>query len=332
MPALRVGVIGAGLIAGEHVSAYAATPGVQLVAVADPVAGKAERLAASVGAAVVPDLDGVLDAGVDIVSVCTPPTSHAELTIEALRADAHVLCEKPIARTLEDARRIVEASRLASGILMVGHVSRFEPDHRQAKDVVDSGHLGAVQMASHSMTTSVPGWSQDGWLTDVAESGGPLVDLAVHSFDYLAWATGSQPVRVHAVGADTAAGPATYVLTTVRYASGAIGLVETSWAHPVAHGFKLRAELIGAEGRLSWDYDHLNGGTMYRAAGDTSWFDPLGNRGYVAEIGCFTDAIRDGAPSPVSVEDGFAAVRTALAARESIDSGRTIDLTTWELP
>ena len=78
-------------------------------------------------------------------------------------------------------------------------------------------------MLSHSMTTSLPGWSEDGWLADIEQSGGPLVDLGVHSFDYLAWATGSHPVRVHAVGADTPAGPSTYALATVRYASGAIG-------------------------------------------------------------------------------------------------------------
>ena len=330
MRELRVGVAGAGLIAGEHVHAYAATPGVRVVAVADPVPDKAARLASTVGASVVADLDAILETGVDIVSVCTPPRSHAALTVQALQAGAAVLCEKPIARTLDDARRIVDASRDAAGIVMVGHVSRFEPDHRQAKQVVDAGHLGSVQMASHSMTTSLPGWSENGWLADIEESGGPLVDLAVHSFDYLAWATGSHPVRVHAVGADTAAGPSTYVLTNLRYASGAIGLVETSWAHPAAYGFKLRAELIGTEGRLSWDYDHLNGGTMYRTGGDTSWFDPLGDRGYLAEIGRFTEAVRSSGPSPVDAEEGLVALRTALAALESVRSGRTIDLTTWE--
>lgn len=330
MRELRVGVAGAGLIASEHVHAYAATPGVRVVAVADPVADKAEGLASTVGASVVADLDAMLEAGVDIVSVCTPPLSHASLTVAALGAGCSVLCEKPIARTLGDARRIVDASRAAAGIAMIGHVSRFEPDHRQAKDVVDAGHLGSVQMASHSMTTSLPGWSEGDWLADAEQSGGPLVDLAVHSFDYLSWATGSQPVRVHALGADTAAGPSTYVLTNLRYACGAIGLVETSWGHPAAHGFKLRAELIGTEGRLNWDYDHLNGGTMYRAGGETSWFDPLGRRGYRAEIGCFTEAVRSGGPSPVAADDGFAALRTALAAQESVRSGRTVDLTSWE--
>ena len=90
---------------------------------------------------------------------------------------------------------------------MIGQVSRFEPDHRQAKTLVDDGMIGQAQMVKHSITTSFPGWSEGGWLADAKVSGGPLVDLSVHSFDYLSWVTGSPAVRVTAVGADSAAGP-----------------------------------------------------------------------------------------------------------------------------
>lgn len=326
---LRVGVIGAGLIAGVHVDAYERTPGIRVVAVADPVTVKAERLAVRAGAEVVRDLDELIATGVDVLSVCTPPPTHAALVVPALDAGLHVLCEKPIARTLDDARRIVAAALGARGLLMIGQVSRFEPDHRKAKEVVDAGQIGRVQMISHSMTTSVPGWSEDGWLEDVEVSGGPLVDLGVHSFDYLSWVTDSVPARVHTVGADTPAGPATYALATVRFDSGAMGLVETSWAHPASHGFKLRTEITGTQGRLSWDYDSINGGSMYLADGPTSWFDPLGQRGFVAEIGAFIAAIRNGGSSPVPAEAGLGALRTALGALESLRTGDTINLTSW---
>jgi predicted dehydrogenase len=187
-------------------------------------------------------------------------------------------------------------------------------------------------MMSHSMTTSMPGWSEGGWLAQPEQSGGPLVDLAVHSFDFLAWVAESEAVRVHAVGRDTRAGPTTYALATVRYASGAIALVESSWAHPASHGFKLRTELIGTKGRLSWTYDQINGGSMYVAEGTTRWFDPLGNRGFQAELRGFTDAVRSGAPSPVPASAGYAALRTALASLESVRSGDPVDLTTWGGP
>lgn len=327
---LRVGVVGAGMIAGEHVGAYAATSGTRVVAVADPVRPKAERLASRVGAEAVADLDAVLDADVDAVSICTPPATHADLAVAALEAGMHVLCEKPIARSLLDARRIVAAADVAAGLLMVGHVSRYEPDHRAAKEVVDAGHIGDVQMLSHSITTSLPAWSEGGWLADTDLSGGPLVDLGVHSFDYLAWATGSPAVRVHAVGTDSPAGATTYALATVRYASGAMGLVESSWAHPASRGLTLRAELIGTLGRLSWDYDGLVAGALYRNDGTATRLEPLGARGFHAEVGRFLAAVRDGHPSPVPAEAGYQALRTALAALESVRTGATIDLTTWQ--
>jgi predicted dehydrogenase len=326
---LRAGIVGAGLIAGEHLAAYAATPGVRVVAVADPVADKAARLAARAGADDVAGLDELLVLGLDVVSICTPPASHADLTVRALEAGLSVLCEKPMARSLADAQRMVAAARTATGLLMIGQVSRFEPDHVQAKNLIESGALGQVQMMSHSMTTSMPGWSEGGWLTDPTLSGGPLVDLAVHSFDFLAWAAESNAVRVQAVGRDTPAGPNTYALVTVRYASGAMALVESSWAHPASHGFKLTAEFIGTNGRLNWSYDQINGGAMFLARGETRWFDPLGNRGFRTELGAFADAVRAGRASPVPAEAGYAALRTALASLESVQTGETIDLTTW---
>jgi predicted dehydrogenase len=326
---LRVGVIGAGFIATAHVHAYAAAPGVQVVAVADPVQTKAQALAAPVGATAVADVDDLFARDLDIVSVCTPSPTHAALTVRALEAGLHVLCEKPIARTLADAQRIVAAGRAAPGLLMIGHVSRFEPDHRQAKDIADAGHLGAIAMMSHSLTTSLPGWSEGGWFADHEQSGGPLVDLAVHSFDFLSWMAGCDPVRLHAVGADTETGPNTYALVTVRYASGAMALVETSWAHPASHGFKLATEIVGTRGRLHWSYDDIAGGEMFLADGTSVSFDPLSDRGFHAEIRSFIAAVRSGAPSPVPAHAGLTALRTALAAVESLTTGTVIDMAEW---
>jgi myo-inositol 2-dehydrogenase / D-chiro-inositol 1-dehydrogenase len=329
---LRVGVAGAGFIATPHVNAYAVQPGVQVVGVADAVLAKAERLAAEVGALACASFDQLLDLDLDVVSICTPPATHARLSIQALEAGLHVLCEKPLARDLPDGRSIVAAARSAPGILMVGQVSRYEPDHRAARQAIDDGLLGEVRMMSHSMTTSMPGWSQGGWLSDFEQAGGALVDLGIHSLDFLSWCAGSEPVRVHAVGADTAIGSATYMLTTVRYANGALGLVESSWAHPVSHGFRLATEIVGTGGRLSWDYDSISGGVVNRSDGSTRTLDPLGDRGFRAEIGSFIEAVRTGAASPVPPEQALTALRTALAALASRETGTVIDLTRWGMP
>jgi predicted dehydrogenase len=328
---VRVGVIGAGLIAGCHVRAYAQIIGVDVVAIADPHLSKAQQLASTTGATACTELDQVLDLDVDVISVCTPPASHAAVTVQALEAGRHVLCEKPVALTTADASRIQHAADAHPNlVVMIGHVSRYEPDHRAAKELVEAGHIGEVVMAAHSMTTSLPGWSEGGWLTRPEESGGPLLDLSAHSFDYLAWVIGSPAVRVHAVAADSPAGPATYGLATVRYANGAMGQVEASWAHPVARGFKAMIEIVGTKGRISWDYDSINGGAIYLADGGVTWLDPLGERGYAGEIAAFVDAVRTAGPSPVPVRDGVAATRTALAALRSVSTGEPVDLNTME--
>jgi predicted dehydrogenase len=327
---LTVGLLGAGMIAGVHAHAYRDSPGVRVVAVADPVPGKAGRIAEAHGAEVVGGLDDLLAAGVDVVDVCTPPTAHAEATIAALEAGRHVICEKPLTRTLDEARRVVRAAQAATGLLMVGHVSRFEPDHQGAHDLAAAGEIGAVRMLTHTTTTSLPGWSEGGWLTDPATSGGPLLDQAVHSFDYARWVIGSRAVRVTCLAADSGVGPATYTLATVRYENGAIAHVECSWAHPASRGFKLGCEIVGTEGRLSWSYDHLQGGVLHPREGELEWYDVLSDRGFTRELRAFTDAIRAGGPSPVPAEEAMESLRTALAALESARTGRTIDLTTWE--
>ena len=327
---LTVGLLGAGLIAGVHAHAYRDSPEVRIAAVADPAPGKAERIAEHYDAKVVGGLQDLLDLGVDIVDVCTPPTAHAAATVRALEAGRHVFCEKPLTRTLDEARAVVRAAAVAPGLLMVGHVTRFEPDHRAARELVVSGELGEVRMLSHSATSALPGWTEAGWLTDPAVSGGPLLDQAVHSFDYARWVIGAPAVRVTCFAADSPAGPGTYATTTVRYANGAIATVECSWAHPAARGFKLAAEIVGTAGRLTWSNSDQMGGVLHPREGEPEWWDVLSDRGFRLELRTFVEAIRAGGASPVPVAEAAESLRTALAALESSRSGRTVDLTTWE--
>jgi predicted dehydrogenase len=328
---LTVGLLGAGMIAGVHAHAYRESPGVRLVAVADPVPGKAGRIADQHGAQVVADLQGLLDLGVDVIDICTPPPTHADATITALEAGRHVLCEKPVTRTMAEARRVLAVAEAAPGLLSIGQVARYGPDHRAAFDLATSGEIGQVRLLTHSTTSSLPGWSEGGWLADPASSGGPLLDQAVHSFDYARWVIDSPAVRVHCMAADSGVGPATYALTTVRYANGAIAHIECSWAHPAPRGFKLSAEIVGTEGRVSWDYDHLMGGVLHPREGTAEWFDVLRDREFTHELRVFFDAVRAGGPAPVPAHEAVESLRTALAALESARSGRTIDLTTWEV-
>ncbi|GGL98198.1 Gfo/Idh/MocA family protein [Nakamurella endophytica] len=324
---LRVGILGAGYIAAAHADAWAVHPGAELVAVADPDPARAASLAGRYGAAAVAGLAELLDRDVDAVSVCTPSPTHADLAVAALAAGTHVLCEKPVARTLADADRIVEAGQRGPGVLMVGHVSRYEPDHRAARRVVAEGTLGPVRMMSQSLVGPFPDWSAGGWLGDETRSGGPLVDLAIHSFDFLTWVVGDVPERVHAVGSRRPDGLLDYAVATVVYRGGAMAVVETSWGHPAVAGLTLSCEIVGTEGRLAWDYPGISVGRLHTASGHTRDFSPLGRRGFHDEIAAFVDAVRAGGPAPIPAEDGRTALRISLGAVESVRTGTAVDLT-----
>ena len=323
---VKVAVIGAGFIAQAHANAYAAHPGAELAYVTDPVAAKAEALADRHGARTVDGLDALLASDVEAVSICTPSPTHADIAVAALAAGKHVLCEKPLARTLAHARRIVEADHQSAGLLMVGHVSRFEPDHRAARDAVRAGLIGHVRMMAQSIVGEMPTWSEQRWLDDHVQSGGPLVDLAVHSFDYLSWVSGATPVRVHAVGSARPDGLVDYALATVTYDSGALAVVETSWAHPAGHGLEVATELAGTEGRITWDYARSAVGMVKRSGQPTQQLSQLGDRGFRAEIAAFLDAVNNGSSSPVAAEEALRALELSLAAAESLRTRRTVHL------
>ncbi|MEO6571896.1 MAG: Gfo/Idh/MocA family oxidoreductase [Ilumatobacteraceae bacterium] len=327
MSSLRVGVVGAGFIGRSHVAAYAATPGVELVAIADPVEAKARGLATRHGAEVVGSLPDLLDLGVDAVSICTPTPTHLAIALTALGAGVHVLCEKPVTLTIDEANVLVEAVDRSTAIFMVGHVSRFEPEHARAQQLVAAGRIGDVLVSSQSITATAPGWSEGNWLFDPSSSGGPILDLAIHSFDYLIWLHQSAPVRVTALAVDTAAGPSTYAQITILFANGSLATVETSWAHPAAAGFSVITEVAGSSGRIDWTYDGISPGRLVDRDGTSSSFDPLGQRGFRSEIASFVDSVRRGVPPAVDIRDARTALVVARAALDSVRLGEPVDCT-----
>src|SRR5215212_2298947 len=296
---IRAGICGAGFIAAAHARAYAALPHVQLTAVADPRPGKADQLAQRYGASAVASLEELLDAGVDVISICTPTPTHAQLTIAAMRAGKHVLCEKPIARTPAQAQTMIAAAQSAGVKFMVGHVSRYEVDHRKAKHVLERGDLGHLRMGFQSITGAFPEWSSNGWFADVAQSGGPIVDLAIHSFDYLLWVFGCPVVRVSAVGVEGKINLPSYVLTTLRFEDGGLGLVEVSWTHPRAQSLIVRTELSGTRGRLHWDYDEIAPMLVIREEVGKRNLVLVGEDSFAAEIADFVRCVVDDTPPPI---------------------------------
>lgn len=189
---LKVGIIGCGGIAnGKHMPSLATVDEVEMVAFCDLVEERAEKAAKEYGtedAKVYTDYKELLkDSNIDVVHVCTPNKSHAEITIDALESDMHVMCEKPMAKTAAEAREMVEAAERTGKKLTIGYQNRFRPDSEYLNATCRRGDLGDIYFAkAHAIRRrAVPTWGV--FLNEDEQGGGPLIDIGTHALDLTLW-------------------------------------------------------------------------------------------------------------------------------------------------
>ncbi|MBC8543570.1 Gfo/Idh/MocA family protein [Bianquea renquensis] len=189
---LRVGIIGCGGIAnGKHMPSLKAIGRVDMVAFCDIIVEKAEKAAKEYGTAdakVYVDYRELLqDSTIDVVHVCTPNKSHAQISIDALHAGKHVMCEKPMAKTAADAKRMVEAAKETGKKLTIGYQHRHKPESTYLKKVIDRGDIGDIYFAEAFAVRrrGTPNWGV--FLNEEEQGGGPLIDIGTHSLDLTLW-------------------------------------------------------------------------------------------------------------------------------------------------
>jgi predicted dehydrogenase len=275
---VRCAVIGLGM--GKwHAEGYQAAPDAKLVAVADVDPKRLEPWAAKIGPEnCFTDYKKLLkEAKPDLVSVSLPNFLHAPVTIAALKAGAHVLCEKPMAMNMKEARAMAAAASTAKRKLGINLSYRFTPPARALKDIADGGFLGEVYHASTRWTRrdGFPGFG--GWFGRKEMSGGgPLLDLGVHRLDLAMWLMGSPtPVTVsgathHRIGVPRAkaAGKAydceDFATGFVRFANGTSLVLEISWGGHQAEPEMMSTVIMGTQGSLV----HRNHGGGYDFVGE----------------------------------------------------------------
>ena len=192
MSVVHVGMIGCGGIAyGKHFPSLAKIPEVRLTAFFDVSAERAHDAKEKFGtpdAKVYSSVQDLLnDPDVQVVHVCTPNDTHAEISIAAMEAGKHVLCEKPMAKTSEDARRMLETSERTGRKLSIAYQNRFRADSRWLKEACRKGELGEIYMAkAHAVRRrAVPTWGV--FLDKEKQGGGPLIDIGTHALDIALW-------------------------------------------------------------------------------------------------------------------------------------------------
>lgn len=342
---VRIGIIGAGFMGrtnAETVSRYLERA--QLVAIAGGT--RSEALAREYSVRHESSVDALIARDdIDAVLISTPPADHAEQAIAAAQHGKHLLLDKPMATTVADCDRVIEAARAAKVRLMIMFGQRFRVCNVTAHRLIRQGAIGDVRMISERILASGGFASLPPWQSE-ARNGGTFLGHAVHNIDRIRWLTGAEVASVSAqVQRDPVTDNEVSTLTLLSLTNGAMATIWSSWdvAAPVFPGSASGAWIAGAKGNLDLDaYGQLRLGT------DGTWTvvaeqEPIDWKGegmlsrvrmqaYQMQHQEFVDSVLDGREPSVTGEDGRAAVAVAQAALESARLGQTIHLRSMERP
>jgi predicted dehydrogenase len=321
----RIGIVGAGMMASWHAKRCQNLP-VTLAGVFDSNHSRAQTLADTFEIQAFDNLEACLDA-CDVVDVCTPTDQHAEVVLAAAAAGKDVICEKPMARTLQDAETMVNACQDAGVRLFIAQVVRFFPQYAQAKATLQAGDLGTPGVIRLNRGGSFPGR----WYGDYARSGGVVLDLAIHDLDMARWCFGeADTVMARGLTFENIS-ERDFVSLTLTFASGALGHVSGSWAYP-AGKFVTSLEIAGSEGILEWSSlspDPVQG-SLDSSSDLTSVVNDLANPlaaaddPYFRELEHALGCLETNTPFLIEPADALATLKLALAANASLKQGQPI--------
>lgn len=348
---VKIGVIGVGAIGSVHTDAYAKVDAAEVVALCDILPDRLKQKSARHGVSTLyEDYHQLLaDPGIDAVSVCVPNCLHCEITVAALEAGKHVICEKPMAMSAAEAIRMCEARDRAGKVLQIGMVMRQKPESVVVRETVESGALGDIYHIRVVLLRrrGIPGMG--GWFTTKAESGGgPLIDIGVHFFDLSMWLSGLwNPTAVSASTYDKFgplmedynyvsmwAGPPKYdgvfdvedyACGTVRFGGGASMSFDVGWAANTPG--ESYVELLGDKGGVRI------------GAGPTTLLTEVGGRvadvklqyategdGFATQLTKFAAATRGEGEPPATGEQGVVAMKLIGAIYASAAAGREVTI------
>ena len=306
---LRVGVVGVGVMGSNHARVFAGLPGVTLVGIADPEPKQREFVAGALGCQGFPDIDSLINAGVDAVTIAAPTHLHRDIAIACINRGIHLLVEKPIASTVEEGRAIITAARRAGVTLMVGHVERFNPAVQTIKDAIRGEDILSIAI------------TRVGPFPPRMSNVGVVIDLAVHDIDLIRWFTDSEIVEVQPQLKSAVAEREDIALLQFRTASGVLAHINTNWLTP----FKARNVTVATRNK------YIMGDLLTRQVTECFGFQPDGSYsmrhlsvGHAeplrAELQAFVAAVCDGSTPAVTGEEGVAGLEIATRCLQQSSS------------
>lgn len=353
---LKIGIIGCGGIAnGKHMPALSKLDMVQMTAFCDIIREKAQNAAEKYGtkdAKVYTDYRELLkDKTIDAVHVCTPNRSHSFITVDALHAGKHVMCEKPMAKTWEDAVKMLEAAKETGKKLTIGYQNRFRPDSQYLHKACEEGQLGEIYFAkAHAIRRrAVPTWGV--FLNEEEQGGGPLIDIGTHALDLTLWMMNNYKPK-YVVGntyhklsskknAANAWGPWDPKKFTVEDSAfgfvtmqnGATIILESSWALNSLDVKEAKTTLCGTEGGADMENGlRINGekfGKLYvtnvdMSSGGVDFFSGTSQKAEDLEAGLWIQSIINDTEPVVKPQEALVVTQILEAIYESSKTGEPV--------
>lgn len=340
---IKVGIIGAGSIARyRHLPETAMNPSAEVGAICDVVETRAQEIAQEYHCKPYTDYRKMIqNPDLDAVIVAATNTTHAEMSIAALDAGKHVMCEKPMATTLDEAQKMINAAERSGKKLMIAHNQRLEPANRKAKEILQSGKLGKV--LTFASTFGHPGseaWAIDGadtWFYRKEVTGlGVLGDLAIHKLDLIRWlleddyteATAFMDTLAKSYPSGGLIDVEDNALCLLKTAKGAMGSVIASWTYQKENNStKIYCEngvleiYVNPDFPLVVHYDNKH--AEYHKLGKKSTNVEQVKSGIVD---AFIDAIIEDHSVPISGEEGFKALQAVIACQKAAETGRVVKI------
>ncbi len=305
MTGINVGVIGVGAMGYNHARVYYKLEEANLIAVSDVSERTLKKVSEKYDAKPYSDYEELLnDPEIQVVSVCVPTTHHHDVVMAAIEHGKHVLVEKPIAFTLEEAEEMIEAAHKKGVILGTGHVERFNPAVQKAKQLIQNDVIGDIVSASAKRVGPFPPRIKDVGVT---------IDLAIHDLDVMYYLFDQDVKKVYASMGSILekCEYEDHAEIMVNFTGGMTGMLEVNWLTP----YKRREiSITGTDGIISVDYIDQSIDVHGKFAQDIQieHKEPLGE-----ELSSFLEAVKNNDKPVITGEDGLNALKMVIAANRS---------------
>ncbi len=314
MKKLNMAVIGVGSWGKNHARAFKEMEKTNLIGIYDIQLEKAKELAVIHRARAFSDLDELLSLNeIDAVSIASPTSTHGEIALKAIEHGKHVMIEKPMTSTLEEAEKIIDAAKSSNVIVSVGFIERFNPIIGKSLTLIGSGELGELVLLSARRLG--PFWPDR--LKDVDV----IRDVSIHDIDAFRYLTSKDPISVYARGGKLRHSYIDYAEILLDFDNGLTGFIESNYLTP--HRYR-KLMLTCEQGIVEADYitqEYIIEDDEWLRNTKSTWQEPLSR-----EMNSFAEACLENKQPVVTSVDGLKALKIALASIESIETNKVIDL------